>query len=171
DLHTTDIIQPNFFISFNAVQRIDVNLIFHLLNNAPGLFGGVLYCIFTIWIQGLFIQPANHHINILAYLGLVIRFSNHITTTNINIILQGHGNRHRLVNLFLFILIGFHRINFTLKAGRQRNNLISRFKYASGYFTSISTIIMILVVLWSGHPLYRKATIHMVIVSPYLYIF
>lgn len=129
DVNTANVVQANLLVALYPVQGVYVYFVFDLLDDAAGVFCGVLDGVFASWFQRFLIEPAYHQIDILTYLRLVVRFGYHVTATYIDVVIQRHGNGHGRVGFFLLVLKGFNSVDGAGKPRWKYNNLIARLKH------------------------------------------
>src|SRR5690606_12828266 len=77
--HTSDIVHLEHFIFLISMQGIDVQFVSDILDQTPNLIRGMEYSVLSPDLNWSFvIKPAQHHLDILTQLGLVVGSDDHI---------------------------------------------------------------------------------------------
>lgn len=77
---TADVVHRETINSFDFMQRVDVDMVFHLLDNRLGFLGGVADDQFCLGWHGLVGEPADHRLDVLGDLGRVVGFDERVTS-------------------------------------------------------------------------------------------
>src|SRR5690606_8672897 len=86
---TANLIQAQLLFILDLVERIDVHLIENDLHDLLYLACCVAKYVATSGIKGRLLgEPAQHHIQVLSHMGLVLRLHDHVAARDINLVLQ-----------------------------------------------------------------------------------
>src|SRR5690625_4065231 len=128
--------------------------------------------VFSSHVEGFVLsKPAQHHLNILSHIRLIIGSDYHIAPAEIQVIIE--QNRYRLwrKRFFYLTIISVYFLNMSRKSRRQKHYFVPFFKNSTCHPTCISTIIMIIIIIGSKNMLNRKSTIYEIMITCDVYIF
>src|SRR5690606_29141604 len=160
------------FIFLISMQGIDVQFVSDILDQTPNLIRGMEYSVLSPDLNWSFvIKPAQHHLDILTHLGLVVGSDDHIPPAQVQIILQKYGDGLRWKRVFQ---LSIESIDFSYsgsKPGWQQHDFIPFLKNTTCHPSGIATIIMKIIVIGPENMLHRETAIDKIVVAGNVNIF
>ena len=98
--------------------------------------------IFAVQLHGLLAHPTYHCFHILCCCGHIVGFSQHIATSQVNIIFQGKSHGHGRPGFLTGAIIAVDGFNVGCDHGWERHNFIAGLEYTSCNPSGITAVIV-----------------------------
>ena len=157
-----DVVHFKSIDTFDFVEGVDINVIFHLLDDRFGFLGGVAEHEFGLGGHGLGGEPADHGFDILADDGGIVRFHQGIATRDIDFLGESDANGLRGEGFFFFTIWAVDGFDMGLKTGGQNGDFIAGFENTASDAPGVATEIMPLITHRADDPLHGEAGIDVV---------
>ena len=161
--NTADVVHAERGDAFLFVQGLDIHLIPQFLHDGFGLLGRVAQEVFAARIHRLLRKPADHGLDILADVGRIVRFDQHVAARDVDFVFQGHDDRLRGEGLGDFFPAG--EMDLVDRGGKTRGHdadRIARLENAAGHASGITAEVVMFLGLRTDDPLHGKARIDVI---------
>src|SRR5690606_4616814 len=150
---------------FYALQGIDIHFVDHIPDYRAGFIGGVPDDVFGTRLRSTGIQPANHHVDVLLHLRLIVFLDNHVAAANVDVVFQGHRNRHRRKRFLDGALYRVYAPDRGGQSRRRHTDRVARPETPASDASGVTPVVVILVRVWTDDGLHRETRVNVVFVA------